>query len=86
MHEKGNFLRSRSFHVCLKKRERVGDESQSHVTKGTTRRQLCPGFLSGRLGKSQSMCKRREIKKQTAKNRFISIFLAQATTALNGAT
>lgn len=86
MHEKGNFLRSRSFHVCLKKREGVGDESKSHVTKGTTRRQLCPGFLSGRLRKSQSMCKRREIEKHTAKNRFIFIFLAQATTALNGAT
>lgn len=56
------------------------------MTKGTTRRQLCPGFLSGRLGKSQSMCKRREIEKHTAKNRFIFIFLGQATTALNGAT
>ena len=76
-----------TFIPCLPQEAR---ESWGRVTvardKGYDEKAVCPGFLSGRLRKSQSMCKRREIEKHTAKNRFIFIFLAQATTALNGAT
>ena len=42
----------------------------------------CPGFLQGRLRTSQYRCETREIERNMAKHRFISLLLAQAATAL----
>lgn len=76
--EKENLLSSRSFHVCLKKRERVGDESQSHVTKGTTRRQFAQAsFREGKVSLCVRDAKWRNTQQRTVLFLFFLLKLLQ---------